>query len=116
MAENPGSTCPVPLGVLLIIGGAENKGEDEAKKKQTPSDFERLEVLKTFVKLTEKEDPIVEVVTSASSEGDESFADYQKAFTELKVTSVGHLHHVSREAVINDQDLIERMRRADAIF
>jgi len=116
MAESSGSSCPVPTGVLLLIGGAENKGEEEAKKKQTPSDFQRLEVLKTFVKLTEKEDPVVEVVTSASSEGDESFADYQKAFTELKITSVGHIHHPSREAVLNDQDLLERMRRADAIF
>lgn len=31
--------------MLLIIGGAENKGEEEAKEKEIPSDFQRLEVL-----------------------------------------------------------------------
>ena len=116
MAEDYSTTCPVPKGILLIIGGAENKGEQKAKKKQTPSDFERLEVLKTFIELTGKEDPAIEVITSASAEGDESFADYLKAFEELKITSVGHIHHYSREEVIKDQAVIERVRRADAIF
>jgi len=116
MAENNDKGCPVPTGKLLIIGGAENKGEDEAKKKQTPSDFERLEILKTFIKLTEKEDPAIEVVTSASSEGDESFEDYRKAFDELRISSVGHIHHRSRNEVLQDDPLIERMKSADAIF
>ncbi len=46
-AKNHLNHRPVPSGILLIIGGAENKGEDEAKKKQTPVDVERFEVLKT---------------------------------------------------------------------
>jgi cyanophycinase len=108
--------CPVPIGRLLIIGGAENKGEEEAKKKQTPSDFERLQVLSTFIKLTEKEDPIVEVVTSASSEGAESFEDYKKAFEELKITKVGHIHHNDRKELLEDETLNERLEHLDAIF
>lgn len=116
MSEDVNNSCPVPSGKLLIIGGAENKGENEAKNKHTPSDFERLQVLKTFIKLSGKEDPVIEVITSASSEGEESFDDYKKAFDELKVSSVGHIHHTTRKEVIEDSALIERMQKADAIF
>lgn len=114
--ETGRSTCPVPAGKLLIIGGAENKGEEEASKKKTPSDFERLQILKTFIKLTEKEDPLIEVITSASSEGDESFEDYRKAFDELQLTHVGHIHHTSHRQVLDDQPLLERIKKADGIF
>lgn len=116
MAENGKSKCPVPAGVLVIIGGAENKGEDEPKKKETPDDFERLEVLKNFIRLTGKDDPLIEVVTSATSEGDESFEDYRKAFEELKVRKVGHIHHASRKELIEDEGLIEKVKQADGIF
>jgi cyanophycinase len=116
MAEQHGIGCPVPVGKLLIIGGAENKGEDAAKKKQTPSDFERLQVLKTFIRLTEKENPLIEVITSASNVGDEVFEDYQKAFEELKISNVGHIHHTTRKDVSDDETLIERMKNADAVF
>src|SRR5438105_76902 len=100
MADQKGNQCPIPAGKLLIIGGAENKGENEAKKKQTPSDFQRLEILKKFIELTEKDDPVIEVVTSASSEGEESFAEYRKAFEELHISRVGHMHHETRQEVL----------------
>ncbi|MCW3107686.1 MAG: hypothetical protein JWQ09_2192 [Segetibacter sp.] len=116
MIDNGGNSCPVPTGRLLIIGGAENKGEDGAEKKQTPSDFERLQVLKTFIGLTDKEDPVIEVITSATSAGHESFQDYRKAFEELKITSIGHIHHTTRKEVLEDDTLIKRMERVDAIF
>lgn len=114
--ENKYDECPVPTGTLLIIGGAENKGEDEAKKKQTPSDFERLEVLKTFVQLTGKKDPAIEVITSASAEGKETFEDYHKAFDELKVKNIGHIHHLERKEVVGNEELLERIKKADAVF
>jgi cyanophycinase len=118
MTKKPSNTtCPVPAGKLLIIGGAENKGDEQAKGKLTPSDFEKFEILKCFIKLTEKKNPVIEVITSASSEGNESFNDYKKAFDELKITDVGHIHHNSRNEVISDEDgMIKRIEAADAIF
>ncbi|RYY94440.1 MAG: cyanophycinase [Chitinophagaceae bacterium] len=110
------SDCPVPAGSLLIIGGAENKGEEKAKKKHTPSDFERFEILKDFIKLTGKKEPRIEVVTSASGEGKESFEDYRGAFAELGLRTVGHLHHNSRKEVLDDESLPERIDNLDAIF
>jgi cyanophycinase len=110
------NACPVPKGKLLIIGGGENKGEDEAKKKQTPSDFERLQVLKMFIQLTGKVDPVIEIFTSASGEFNESFDEYKKVFEELKISSIGHIHHESRKEVLENVSLIERMEKADALF
>jgi cyanophycinase len=111
------TSCPVPVGKLLIIGGAENKGDEQAKGKVTPSDFEKFEILKCFIKLTNKKNPVIEVITSASSEGKESFNDYKKAFDELKVTHVGHIHHITRKEVIEDtEDIMPRLEKADGIF
>ncbi|WP_345252791.1 cyanophycinase [Flaviaesturariibacter amylovorans] len=108
--------APVPAGILLVIGGAENKGEREARRKETPSDFQRLEILKKFVELTGKENPQIEVLTTASSEGDESFQDYCTALAELNVSHIGHIHHNSRKGAINDERLVERVQNADAFF
>lgn len=116
MEEQHSNSCPVPAGTLLLIGGAENKGEEDARKKQTPSDFERLEILKTFIRLTGKKEPVVEVITSASEEGKESFDDYKKAFKEMKLHSPGHLHHTRRKEVIEDEAGMERIKKADGIY
>src|SRR3954469_956803 len=94
--------CPTPKGILVIIGGKENKGAEETEGRETPADFERLGILRSFVELTGKKNPIVEVITTASSEGDESFEEYRKVFEELKVEGIGHIHHNSREEVMSD--------------
>jgi cyanophycinase len=74
-----------------------------------------MEILKTFVELSGKPNPAIEVITSASEQGEESFEDYRKAFEELKVSNVGHIHHNSREEVLVN-GLTERIEKADAVF
>ena len=110
------NTCPIPVGKLLIIGGAENKGESEPDKKQKPGDFERMEILKKLIELVGKAKPLIEVITSASTMGPESFHEYKKAFSSLKVTSVGHIHHNNRNEVLNDSDVLKRIEKANIIF
>jgi cyanophycinase len=110
------NSCPVPNGSLLIIGGAENKGESDPEEKKAPSDFQPMEILKAFVNLTGKKDPIIEVVTSASTKGAESFSDYSKAFKKLNISNIGHIHHAQRTDVLDDQATIDRIKKADAIF
>ena len=104
------NACPEPAGILVIIGGKEDKGDKAEEENET-----REGVLKNFVALTEKENPCIEVVTSASSEGDEMFEDYKKVFEELKVKNIGHIHHKTRKEVLDD-DLTERVNKADAFF
>jgi cyanophycinase len=107
--------CPVPKGVLVVIGGKENKGELAPENKEKPSDFIKLQVLEAFRKAVPKREPAVEVITTASSQSDELFADYQRVFTELGFAQVGHIHHNGRNEVLDD-DLSERLENADAFF
>ena len=107
------NSCPVPKGILVIIGGKEDKGIDtdpEEKNKES-----HLEILKAFIKFIGKDQPVVEIITTASSEGEEMFDDYKKAFNELNISSTGHIHHNSRKEVLQD-DLSERLEKADAFF
>lgn len=107
--------CPVPAGTLVIIGGKENKGEEGPDNKEKPSDFIKLEVLEAFKKATHKREPMVEVITTASGEGDASFRDYKRVFEKLGMTKLGHIHHRLRKEVLED-DLTERIKAADGFF
>lgn len=107
--------CPVPEGTLMLIGGKENKGEEGPDNKEKPSDFIKLQVLETFKKLTHKKDPSVEVVTTASGDGSDSFQRYKRVFEKIGITKLGHIHHLQRKDVLTD-DLEERVRNADAVF
>jgi cyanophycinase len=102
MSEN---NCPTPKGCLLIIGGHENKDKND----------EQTEILKKFVNLAGDKDAIIEVITSASSEGDESFQPYLDIFTHLGARHVGHIHHEKRKDVL-DNDYKERLNNATGVF
>ena len=102
--------CPEPEGILVIIGGKEDKGEEEIDENETPEG-----ILKNFTELIEKENPRIEIITSASSEGEEMFEDYKKAFGKLHAKNLGHIHHKTRKEVLDD-DLTERVNNADAFF
>jgi cyanophycinase len=107
------NTCPVPNGVLVIVGGHEDKGGKQQKK--TEEAHHSKEVLDTFVQLIGKDDPTIEVITSAGSEGVESFKDYHKAFNSLGVKNVGHIHHDKRAELLGSE-IKERLIKADAVY
>ena len=107
--------APIPLGTLVVIGGKENKGEEGPENKKRPEDFIRLQVLQAFKDATKKKEPVIEIVTTASSEGEESFDGYKKVFGEIGITNVGHVHHNSRTEILDDP-LLERIKNADAFF
>src|SRR5687767_10405335 len=90
LEKNITGDSPVPKGILLAIGGKESKRLNEPENKKAPDNFTGQEILKKFVELIGKENPVIEVITSASSEGDESFEDYKKVFSELGVKRIGH--------------------------
>jgi cyanophycinase len=113
MDSNSSNTCPIPNGVLVIVGGHENKGEKQEKKVQEA--HRSKEVLSAFVRLTGKEDAVIEVITTAGSEGSESFKDYHKAFGSLGVKHVGHIHHDKR-ADVRSSELMDRINSADALY
>ncbi len=42
------SDCPVPAGILVIIGGKESKGQQEAPDRKTPAGFVTSDILRRF--------------------------------------------------------------------
>jgi cyanophycinase len=114
-SRNVENHCPVPSGILIAIGGKENKGEEQPENKKKPEDFLKLEILQAFKDLIPKKDPVVELITTASSEGAESYEDYKKAFAKVGLHKLGHIHHQSRKEVLEDP-LLERIKKADAFF
>lgn len=112
MDTNKTNSCPVPNGVLVIVGGHENKGEKQEKKVQEA--HMSKEVLGAFVHLIGKKDATIEVITTGSTEGTDSFKDYHKAFTSLDV-KVGHIHHDKRAEALNNE-VIDRITNADAVY
>lgn len=126
MAKKNGNGCPVPKGILVIVGGAEEKElekeqekseeQDTSEKRMTETGHEKHEVLKAVVKLMErKESPLIEVITTASGDPEGSFSDYKKIFGELGVRRVHHIHHNTRGEVLDDK-LEKRVAEADAFF
>jgi cyanophycinase len=113
MEKHKTEKCVVPNGVLVIVGGHENKGEKAEKKVQ--GGHRSKEILAAFVQLAGIEEPIIEVITSASAEGEESFKDYQNAFNALGVKQIGHIHHDKRAEALGN-DLIERLNNANAVY
>jgi cyanophycinase len=100
-------------GVLLFIGGHETKSDSETKRR--PDNFTGVDILTAFVKLIGKRNPVIEVITSASTIGTESFEVYRRVFNQLGVTKIGHIHHTIRQEVLDD-DLEQRVHAADAFF
>lgn len=113
--EAPVNRCPVPQGILVVIGGSENKGEKEPDNKERPVDFVRMEVLKTFKALINKRNPTIEVITTSSGVAEESFREYKKAFAEIGIDNVNQIHHNSRKEVL-EEPMIDRVNGAHAFF
>lgn len=109
-------SAPVPTGVLYLVGGHEDKGEQESDKAGATKP---LEVLEVFVGLINKKDPIVELITTGGAEGDAYFADYKNAFAQLGIGQLGHIHHDLRAEIIGVEvadQFVGRIRKADAVY
>ncbi|MBE7170587.1 MAG: cyanophycinase [Williamsia sp.] len=115
MTKKSHPECPVPAGSLIVIGGKENKGGEEAEGRKSPNGFAPMEILERFVKLSDKPHPIIEVVTSASGNGEESFEEYKKVFEQLGVKEVSHIHHTNRQEAMG-KEAMGKMEKADAFF
>jgi cyanophycinase len=113
MSKRVSNECPVPQGILYIIGGNENKGQENERK--VPEKLIELEVLKAFTEEIKIKNPIIEVITTATGSGDESYKEYKKLFNKLGVKKVGHIHHNKRQEVLKDP-LLKRIEAANAIF
>jgi cyanophycinase len=105
-----------PKGVLIAVGGAEDKGTEIEKERQNSLDFFKEGILNQIVSLCgKKSDPKIEVVTTASSIPDEVAAVYKKAFKKLGCIDIGHLK-ISRREDADTKKSLERLEKCNCIL
>lgn len=104
-----------PKGILVSIGGAEDRGTDDQEREDHELDFTEHGILNAVVAQAQKKSPIVEVITTASSIPDDYFTQYEEAFKKLGCHQVGHLSVSKRDEAANP-DLINRINACDIVM
>lgn len=106
-----------PKGHLIAVGGAEDKGTDLEKGivQRNRLNFFELGILKNIVSLIPEANPIVEVITTASSIPDEVAENYIDGFSKLGCTNVGHLRIRNREDACLPEN-IARLKACNCIM
>lgn len=102
-------------GKLIIIGGAEDKG-DSAELRSKENDFMEDGILHRIIAESKhKEKSNIVIVTSASRTPEEIGQDYVKAFRKLKVKNVRVLNMETR-ADASLQKNLDQLETADVVF
>ena len=105
-----------PKGCLIPVGGAENKGDDLENKSGDSLAFFELGILRQIInQIPEGTKPVIEVITTASTEPENTFADYKAGFDKLGCAEVGHLNIRSRAAA-DDPEILERISACNCIM
>ncbi len=106
-----------PRGHLIAVGGAEDKGTDLEKGilERNRLNFFELGILKNIISLIDGKEPIVEVVTTASSIPDEVAQSYIEAFSKLGCTNIGHMRIRNREDFADPQ-YVERLKKCNCVM
>ncbi len=100
--KNSDSNLKKIQSILVAIGGNEDKEKD-------------LNVLKQTVSLTNKKEPYIELVTTASNMPKETGINYIAAFEKISVKNVRLMDIRTREQTGNSE-YVERLKNADVIF
>ena len=106
-----------PLGKLLAIGGAEDKGVDVDKGEvvHTNLNFFELGILRRIVEEAGGPDKRMEVITTASMIPYEVGENYLNAFGKIGCTNIGIMPIRNRADAMNTE-YIERIRYCDAVM
>jgi cyanophycinase len=107
----------IAKGKLIAIGGAEDKGteEDLVKVQSNNHNFSELGILKRIVEESGKEDPIIEVITTASMIPVEVGNNYLNAFHKIGCTRIGIMDIRNREDALNPA-FLTRIKQCDALM
>ncbi len=103
-------------GKLVIIGGAENKGESAANHDEHYDDFLKNGILARVIKESRAgKNSRIEIVTTASGVPEEIGNDYLKAFRKLEAENCGVLHIKTREEAAKP-DVMKKIGKCDILF
>jgi cyanophycinase len=104
-----------PKGILIPVGGAEDKGTDlEAGIiERNRLIFFEIGILKTIANIIGEPGSRIEIITTASSIPDEVADNYITAFAKLGYQNVGHMRIRNREDV---PQFVDRLREANGLL
>jgi cyanophycinase len=107
----------IPVGKLIAIGGAEDKGTDLEKGEihRNNLNFFELGILRRIVEESGGSDARIEVITTASTIPHEVGDNYLNAFGRIGCTNIGVMHIRRREDALNPEYL-ERIRKCDGVM
>ena len=102
----------IPKGTLLIIGGAEDKGDnDKLEMARKNREFKHFEILHLLLKGKKK----VEIITTGSEMQEEVKKKYQQTFDKIGFKNTGYIPIEDKnEARLSKY--IKRIEKADAIY
>jgi cyanophycinase len=103
----------IPKGTILIIGGAEDKG-DEEKDMQKSKEFEHFELLKDLLPKNGGKKRI-EIITTASSSPEEMKKMYVQAFRKIGFNNIGFMY-IEDKLQARDPEVCKRVEQAHAVF
>jgi cyanophycinase len=104
-----------PKGKLLIIGGAEDKGDDDEIVAHDNADhnIERYQILKTL--LSASKNKKMEIITTGSTVQHEVKNVYQKAFLKIGHENPGFIS-INNKIEARNKNYLERIEDAEVIF
>ncbi len=103
-----------PKGKLLIIGGAEDKGNEELFGNFSKNmEYQRLEILREI--LTSSRSKKIEIITTGSRVPGEVREVYQKAFHQLHYPDPGFLS-IKDKIDAHNPEFLSRIERTSAVF
>lgn len=109
----------IPKGKLLIIGGAEHKGDIEDVEvpliKAKNKDFKHYEILGELLPPDARRDHSIEVITTASSVPVEMGEMYRKAFEKAGFHNVNYIP-IADKIEARDPEIVKRIESAHAVL
>ncbi len=106
-----------PKGILLAIGGAEDKGTDleSGNIQRNNLNFFELGILRRIVEEAQGNNPRIEVITTASMIPIEVGENYLNAFRKINCSNVTTMH-IRNRADANNPEYVERIKKCDAVM
>jgi cyanophycinase len=104
----------IPKGTILVIGGAEDRGDGEKEMQQQNKEYEKFEILKELIPKDGARQRI-EIITTASSIPAEMKKMYLNAFKKIGYTNVGFMDIETKQEA-RDMDICKRAEKAHAVF
>jgi cyanophycinase len=90
-----------PKGILIAIGGKEDKGFESNPTHEGNEQFIQLEILERFTKELKGNNPLIVIIPTASTQPEETAKDYIEVFSKLKFNHIKVADIRTREDAVN---------------